>query len=166
MKVLAETIHDVELYKPYKSKFYGYFEVDKIYNPKSKNPILKIHFCETGTTQEITFKQFQYGFATDPLCTAPNILGVGYTDGYDKGDYYGAWKIWIDILYRVFDEKHREYHRYGGIGLKLVNNNFVHFAEFLKYYQYRIYIGRPIVDYRDPDLYRQLTKMVPMVRMV
>lgn len=155
---------DVELYRPYTSRGYGYFKVMRIDYSKSKeNPTLHITFCETGFKTTISFKQFLYGLANDfrQLHTA-DVFEIGYSDGLYKKDNPVAWKIWLDMIRRYCDRTHPQYDYYGAV-YDLYNIKWIHYGEFLKYYNYRKYIGRPIERFDDPELTAQGNTKVVMV---
>jgi hypothetical protein len=155
---------DIELYRPYPSQGYGYFKVTGIDYSKSKeNPTLQIVFYETGYGATISFKQFIYGLAEDYHQKYPaDVLKIGYSDGLFKSDNPKAWKLWVDILRRYCDRSHPQFNYYGA-AYDLYNIKWIHYGEFLKYYNYREYIGRPIERFDDPELTAQGNTKVVMV---
>ncbi len=159
----AGNIGNVKVGEYYQSKTNGFYQVLG-YDARSKK--IKVQFLNTGCTQFATPKQCYYGFVEDPIADGDtNVMRIGYSDGYDKSDYQKVWKLWMDILMRYQCPTHRDFNKYGA-KYNLFDLEWIHFHDFLQYYNYRESIGRPILDYRDPELCAELTNRFVMVRLV
>ena len=158
------TLNGIKLYHPYRNSSGDIFEIVQIIYNKNEEPKLKIMYSRTETLQIITLNQFRRAVAKDPY--GPDVLKLGYSDGYNKSYNYDAWKLWVDILLACFDPTHKKYRDVGATGKILANDSWVHFSSFLKMYEYRKYIGMPVLNYMDNCLYINPGANLQMVRMI
>lgn len=111
----------------------GYFEVLEKLGGKAK-----IRFLETNYTAVRTNSTVKDGLVGDPYC--PRIAGVGWIG---KGKYKSRtsppenkktpqYRCWENMLYRVYDTKHRLANRYIGRGVEVCDEwlDFQVFAEW------------------------------------
>lgn len=118
--------------------------------------VATIRFLQTGTTQQWSFSQLDYGFPKDEYYNNKKILGVaGSTNNNAKENNPKLWKLWIDTIYSLYDKDSSNYPNYGGKGLEIKYDKMLNFKGFCDYVAECEKIGFPIIDKNDMRLYKQ-----------
>lgn len=110
------------------------FKVNKFLSSDSKNKYYEIEFLKTGYKKTVTKSQIKRGYLKDPF--EPSVAGVGYLGSFNgnakkTNKYYS---VWHNMLNRCYNPKHREFKRYGELGITVCEewHNFATFYEEIK----------------------------------
>jgi hypothetical protein len=122
----------------------------------------RIRFLETGTEKCVPTSALKSGSIKDPYY--PSVLGVGYLgegphETVRDGRLTPAYKTWLGMLTRCYDEKTKNYCRYGRRGIKVSDewHNFQTFAGwFVENYKEGLHLDKDLFS-GDHKIYSKET---------